>query len=188
MGYLTGEEFLRQFIQPDNNIALDSKEDGFVTLKDKDGNLYKANLNESEKERFAETKKPLSQVKKEQKEKKSEKDPKEKTMDYLESKGLTVWEHPGTGAKRVYLNKFAEELLGIKYEKYKTGNLRYFEWEDGQESNSYGNEILNAIKKSYYDVKTNKIVARGAYSERTNEDVEERLNNALSEKVKNFDK
>lgn len=67
MGYLTGEEFLRQFMRPDNNIALDSKEDGFVTLKDKDGNPYKANLNESEKERYAETKKPLSQVKKEQK-------------------------------------------------------------------------------------------------------------------------
>lgn len=53
------EEFLAEF------LAQDTKEDGFATLVDGEGHPYVANLNPKEKERFSETKKPLSQVKKE---------------------------------------------------------------------------------------------------------------------------
>lgn len=54
-------------------LAQDTKEDGFVTLTDKNGNTYVAQLNEGEKERYKETGKKLSQVKKEEKEKQSKK-------------------------------------------------------------------------------------------------------------------
>ena len=67
------EEFLAEFLAQD--------EDGFVTLTDKNGNPYKANLNESEKQRFAETKKPLSQVKKEKKESEGKKPESEKKTE-----------------------------------------------------------------------------------------------------------
>ena len=56
------EEFLAEF------LAQDSKKDGFATLVDGEGHPYVANLNPKEKSRYEETKKPLSQVKKEQKE------------------------------------------------------------------------------------------------------------------------
>ena len=56
------EEFLAEF------LAQDTKEDGFATLVDSEGHPYVANLNEKEKARYKETKKPLSQVKKEKKE------------------------------------------------------------------------------------------------------------------------
>ena len=58
------EEFLAEF------LAQDTKEDGFATLTDKNGNTYVAQMNESEKERYKETGKKLSQVKKEEKDKK----------------------------------------------------------------------------------------------------------------------
>ena len=53
------EEFLAEF------LAQDTKEDGFATLVDSEGHPYVANLNPTEKSRYEETKKPLSQVKKE---------------------------------------------------------------------------------------------------------------------------
>ena len=56
------EEFLAEF------LAQDTKEDGFATLVDSEGHPYVANLNPKEKSRYEETKKPLSQVKKEKKE------------------------------------------------------------------------------------------------------------------------
>lgn len=54
-------------------LAQDTKEDGFATLTDKEGHTYVAQLNEGEKERYKETGKKLSQVKKEEKEKQSKK-------------------------------------------------------------------------------------------------------------------
>lgn len=56
------EEFLAEF------LAQDTKEDGFATLVDSEGQPYVANLNPKERERYSETKKPLSKVKKEKKE------------------------------------------------------------------------------------------------------------------------
>ena len=58
------EEFLAEF------LAQDTKEDGFATLVDSEGHPYVANLNPKEKERYSETKKPLSKVKKEKGEEK----------------------------------------------------------------------------------------------------------------------
>ena len=230
------EEFLAEFLEDGRSMAQDSEEDGFVTLKDKEGNPYKANLNESEKQRYAETKKPLSKVKKEQKEEKTDKEfedyikqlksvashptrgglfggrikyyknilkdiedqglksmaevkellkskypgfmqvkqpegvkpenqkedikkeSKDKFVNYLTEKGLSVWEHPRTGEKRIYLNKVAQELLDIEVERYKTGSLKYFSMKGEEETNSYGNEVIDAIEKAYYDVDNKKIV------------------------------
>lgn len=59
------EEFLAEF------LAQDTMKDGFATLVDGEGHPYVANLNPTEKERFSETKKPLSQVKKEKTEEKT---------------------------------------------------------------------------------------------------------------------
>ena len=59
------EEFLAEF------LAQDTKEDGFATLVDGEGHPYVANLNPKEKSRYEETKKPLSQVKKEKTEEKT---------------------------------------------------------------------------------------------------------------------
>ena len=53
------------FGEKNRGMAEDTKEDGFATLTDKNGNTYVAQMNESEKTRYSETKKPLSQVKKE---------------------------------------------------------------------------------------------------------------------------
>ena len=53
------EEFLSEF------LAQDTMKDGFATLVDSEGHPYVANLNPKEKSRYEETKKPLSQVKKE---------------------------------------------------------------------------------------------------------------------------
>lgn len=62
------EEFLAEF------LAQDTKEDGFATLVDSEGHPYVANLNPKEKERYEETKKPLSQVKKEKEEKEKQRE------------------------------------------------------------------------------------------------------------------
>lgn len=66
------EEFLAEF------LAQDSKKDGFATLVDSEGHPYVANLNPKEKSRYEETKKPLSQVKKEKKESEKKADTTEK--------------------------------------------------------------------------------------------------------------
>lgn len=60
------EEFLAEF------LAQDTMKDGFATLVDSEGHPYVANLNPKEKSRYEETKKPLSQVKKEKKTKKEQ--------------------------------------------------------------------------------------------------------------------
>lgn len=190
MSYSTGEEFLRQFMQPDNNIALDSKEDGFVTLKDKDGNLYKANLNESEKNRFAETKKPLSQVKKEKKESEGKK-PEEKqsnrddVIKYFTQKGLKPWRD-----ERVYLKDLAKELLNLDTDFYKTGNLHSFSWYDGRESNTKGRKILKAIDSSYFDLNNGKVVVpydRLEYANDIADQVRNKYSEALTERLGKID-
>ena len=54
-----------------NSVAQDTMKDGFATLVDSEGQPYVANLNPKERERYEETKKPLSQVKKEKGEEKT---------------------------------------------------------------------------------------------------------------------
>ena len=168
------EEFLAEF------LAQDTMEDGFVTLTDKNGNTYVAQMNESEKTRYKETGKPLSKVKKEESEKKPEvqKESKDKFADYLTEKGLTVWEHPRTGEKRIYLNKVAHELLGIEIDRYNTGNISKFMMDGEKMSNSYGYSILGALDKVYYDIAKKKIVL--STKNRASEDVAERLEEAMN--------
>lgn len=82
------EEFLAEF------LAQDTKEDGFATLVDGEGHPYVANLNPKEKSRYEETKKPLSQVKKEKsKEKTSLKDKIKKivSIPFVKSKLDHTW-------------------------------------------------------------------------------------------------
>lgn len=71
-----------------NTIAQDTKEDGFATLVDSEGQPYVANLNPKEKSRYSETGKPLSQVKKEEKAKKEQeqKEVEEKAKKEAEAK------------------------------------------------------------------------------------------------------
>ena len=123
------EEFLAEFLAQD--------EDGFVTLTDKNGNPYKANLNESEKQRFAETKKPLSKVKKEQKEtsekKTEEKKEEEDTFKkyWEESIGATIAqkrkenekkpEEKKTEPKKSGLRDRLSKIFSIPFKKKDTG-------------------------------------------------------------------
>lgn len=71
-----------------NTVAQDTMKDGFATLVDSEGQPYVANLNPKEKERYSETKKPLSQVKKEEKAKKEQeqKEAEEKARKEAEAK------------------------------------------------------------------------------------------------------
>lgn len=187
---MDGQQFLKEFLAAGMKMAQDTKEDGFATLTDKNGNTYVAQMNESEKTRYKETGKPLSKVKKEESEKKPEetkpetkkedtkKESKDKFADYLTEKGLTVWEHPRTGEKRIYLNKVAHELLGIEIDRYNTGNISKFMMDGEKVSNSYGYSILGALDKVYYDVAKKKIVL--STKNRASEDIAERLEYAMN--------
>lgn len=74
------EEFLAEF------LAQDTMKDGFATLVDGEGHPYVANLNPTEKSRYEETKKPLSQVKKEKKETEGKKPESEQDLTKAEIK------------------------------------------------------------------------------------------------------
>lgn len=63
---IDGQEFLTEFLEAGKaTIAQDTMKDGFATLVDSEGKPFVANLNPKEKERYKETGKPLSKVKKE---------------------------------------------------------------------------------------------------------------------------
>ena len=63
---MDGQEFLTEFLEAGKaTIAQDTMKDGFATLVDSEGKPFVANLNPKEKERYKETGKPLSKVKKE---------------------------------------------------------------------------------------------------------------------------
>mgnify|MGYP007053691869 CR=1 FL=1 len=74
---IDGQEFLTEFLEA--GMACD--EDGFATLTDKNGNTYVAQMNESEKKRYEDTGKKLSQVKKEKKESEGKKPESEKKTE-----------------------------------------------------------------------------------------------------------
>ena len=152
MSYLTSEEFLQDFLA-NGAMAQDTKEDGFATLTDKNGNTYVAQMNEAEKTRYKETGKKLSQVKKEQKEAekqgeaKTEKETKRDAVDHLVKLGGKLWND-----KRIYIKDIAKDWLEVNADFYNTGSLRSFEWIEGKESNSQGKRILSAIGSSYFDI------------------------------------
>ena len=125
------EEFLAEF------LAQDSKKDGFATLVDGEGHPYVANLNPKEKSRYEETKKPLSQVKKEQKEtsekKTEEKKEEEDTFKkyWEESIGATIAqkrkenekkpEEKKTEPKKSGLRDRLSKIFSIPFKKKDTG-------------------------------------------------------------------
>ena len=103
------EEFLSEF------LAQDTKEDGFATLVDSEGHPYVANLNEKEKARYAETKKPLSKVKAEKTDK-TEK----KTEEKSEKKGAEVIElHPEKAKEKTSLKDKIKKIVSIPFVKSK---------------------------------------------------------------------
>ncbi|WP_405328014.1 hypothetical protein [Ruminobacter sp.] len=151
---MDGQQFLKEFLAAGMSMAQDTKEDGFATLTDKNGNTYVAQMNESEKTRYKETGKPLSKVKKEESEKKpeakkedTEKETKRDVVDHLVKLGGKLWND-----KRIYIKDIARDWLEVNADFYNTGNLRSFEWIEGKESNSQGNRILSAIESSYFDI------------------------------------
>lgn len=99
-----------------------------------------------------------------------------KTIEgYLLKNGGKLWNN-----RRIYVKDIAKKLLNIKDDYYNTGNLRSFEWEDGQESNSYGRKVLSAIDDSYFDVNSQTFKAEGINSD-VNKLVVEKLNEKAKE-------
>ena len=99
-----------------------------------------------------------------------------KTIEgYLLKNGCKLWND-----RRIYIKDIAKKWLNIKDDYYKTGNLRSFEWEDGQESNSYGRKVLSAIDDSYFDVNSQTFKAEGFNSD-VNKVVIEKLNEKAKE-------
>lgn len=93
-----------------------------------------------------ETKEP--ETKEPEKKEPEKKEDDSKTIEgYLLKNGGKLWND-----RRIYMKEEAKKWLGVKDDYYKTGNLRYFEWEDGKESNGYGRKVLSAIGSSYFDV------------------------------------
>lgn len=99
-----------------------------------------------------------------------------KTIEgYLLKNGGKLWNN-----RRIYIKDIAKKLLNIKDDYYNTGNLRSFEWEDGQESNSYGRKVLSAIDDCYFDVNSQTFKAMGINSD-VNKVVVEKLNEKAKE-------
>lgn len=106
------EEFLAEF------LAQDTMKDGFATLVDSEGQPYVANLNPKEKERYSETKKPLSQVKKEKKETEGKKTEEKKKPEAENKGGAEVVElHPEKENEKK-LN-FADKVKKIVSQEFK---------------------------------------------------------------------
>lgn len=113
------EEFLAEF------LAQDTMKDGFATLVDSEGQPYVANLNPKEKERFAETKKPLSKVKKEKDIERGKKLSDEDVNSFYE-KQKTLSDIKYVFSDMDY-NLTDEDGVGIWY---KDGRYRHFNGED----------------------------------------------------------
>ena len=117
------EEFLAEF------LAQDTMKDGFATLVDGEGHPYVANLNPKEKSRYEETKKPLSQVKKDEKKPESEK----KTEEKSEKKGAEVIElHPEKAKEKTVetteqpKKNFKDRIKDIAYQDFKMTNTDWW--------------------------------------------------------------
>ena len=125
------EEFLAEF------LAQDTKEDGFATLVDGEGHPYVANLNPTEKSRYEETKKPLSQVKKEKgeegkkepeakkTEEKKKPEPEKKTEEKSEKKEpeKKVEEKKETEQPK---KNFKDRIKDIAYQDFKITNTDWW--------------------------------------------------------------
>lgn len=182
LSFLLSEQ--RYFLCNDSliNILTQDSESGWVTLKDKEGENYRVNMAEKVEEYKA------KKAKKTEKESKKDLSPSELNEKlkkfFIDDNDLKVW-HDRNGKRRIYIKQVAKDLLGIKDDYYKTGNLKSFEWEDGQESNSYGRKVLGVIESCYYDMNTGKIVCpiQWSSSRELRNDIEERLNRNFLKKI-----
>ena len=91
------------------------------------------------------------------------------------------WTHPYTGEERIYLNRYAHDLLEIEVDYYKTGNLSAFCWHGEKGSNCYGKKILSALDKAYFSKKDGKFHAVNTYS---GIDLSDDLMKAVTERIK----
>lgn len=79
------------------------------------------------------------------------------TAELLKQKGLSVWQ--GGDKVRIYLKrKDVDKLFGLKYTKYKTGNVSSASLNGKAISNSWARDLLAATDKVYYDVAAKKFV------------------------------
>ena len=121
---IDGQQFLTEFLEAGRaTIAQDTMKDGFATLVDSEGQPYVANLNPKEKSRYEETKKPLSQVKKEKgeegkKETEAKKTEEKKKPESEKKGGAEVIElHPEKAKKyKVYIHGMEKDLTKTEVE------------------------------------------------------------------------
>lgn len=140
-GLIMGRE-----LAENKDMAEDTKEDGFATLTDKNGNTYVAQMNESEKTRYKETGKPLSKVKK---------DRKDEEIDFWKNEDITgVSENQKSYAltvKQTTLKKLKEylEKKGIELTTEQKKTLKDFSqitsasfWLNNRNKLGYGSRKL----------------------------------------------
>lgn len=122
-----------------------------------------------------ETKEP--ETKEPEKKEPEKKEDDSKTIEgYLLKNGGKLWND-----RRIYIKDIAKKLLNVKDDYYETGNLRSFEWEDGQESNSQGKRILSAIGSSYFDIPSQTFKAESYSDPELAQKVAEKLNEKAKE-------
>ena len=100
---------------------------------------------------------------------------------YLIAHECATWTHPYTREERIYLNRFAKELLEIEVSYHKTGTLSSFRWHGEQGSNSYGRKILSALDKAYFSRKDGTFHAVNSYS---GIDLSDALMEAVTDRIK----
>ena len=155
---IDGQEFLTEFLEAGRaTIAQDTMKDGFATLVDSEGHPYVANLNEKEKARYKETKKPLSQVKKEKgeegkKEPEAKKTEEKKTEEKSEKKGAEEKISFKDRLKKIVNLPFTKSKSESPYVDYdKDYTERVFSKLDPNDENSQKalNDLEEAIKKGH---------------------------------------
>ena len=139
---IDGQEFLSEFLAA-GRATIAQDEDGFATLTDKNGNIYVAQMNESEKKRYEESGKKLSQVKKEKKESEGKKPESEKkTEEKSEKKG---------GAEVIELHpeiKKTDKKTGLFSTLYGRGNDVILDIAKRENPTLSDAEVNEIIKKS----------------------------------------
>lgn len=142
-----------------NSVAQDTMKDGFATLVDSEGQPYVANLNPKEKERYEETKKPLSQVKKEEKAKKEQeqKEAEEKARKEAEAKKKAEEEAKKKGvSEKLNFKDRLKRLLNTPFKRKSGMGDFQKEWFDStikklDPTNEKHAEALKDIEDAYND-------------------------------------
>ena len=142
-----------------NGMAEDTKKDGFATLVDSEGQPYVANLNPKEKARYEETKKPLSQVKKEEKAKKEQeqKEAEERARKEAEAKKQAEEEAKKKGAsEKLNFKDRLKRLLNTPFKRKSGMGDFQKDWFDStikklDPTNEKHAEALKDIEDAYND-------------------------------------